>query len=218
MRLLQTWRWFGPQDPVTLADIRQTGATGIVTALHHIPHGDVWPIEEINARKKMIEDAGLEWSVVESVTIHESIKTRTGDYATYIRQYAQTIRHLAACGIKIVTYNFMPVNDWTRTELNYQMPDGSLALYFNWVDLAVFDIYLLKRNNAREAYPASIVEKAEQRYSAMSPEAIEQLAGTVMFGIPGEEKQTVARMQEKLDLYRHIDRHQLRENLRHLIV
>ena len=214
MRLLQTWRWFGPQDPVTLADIRQTGATGIVTALHHIPHGDVWPIEEINARKKMIEDAGLEWSVVESVTIHESIKTRTGDYATYIRQYAQTIRHLAACGIKIVTYNFMPVNDWTRTELNYQMPDGSLALYFNWVDLAVFDIYLLKRNNAREAYPASIVEKAEQRYSAMSPEAIEQLAGTVMFGIPGEEKQTVARMQEKLDLYRHIDRHQLRENLR----
>ena len=162
----------------------------------------------------MIEAAGLEWSVVESVTIHESIKTRTGDYARYIHQYAQTIRHLAACGIKIVTYNFMPVNDWTRTELNYQMPDGSLALYFNWVDLAIFDIFQLKRENAREAYPASIVEKATQRHADMSAEAIEHLAGTVMFGIPGEEKQTVAKMQEKLDLYRTIDRHQLRENLR----
>lgn len=217
MQLKQTWRWFGPNDPVTLADIKQTGATGIVTALHHIPHGDIWPVEEIRLRKKTIEDAGLEWAVVESVTIHESIKTRTGNYQKYIDQYIQSLRNLAACDIKIVTYNFMPVNDWTRTELNYHMPDGSLALYFNWTDLAVFDMYILKRKNAASSYPSNIVERAERRHSEMPEEQLKQLAETIMFGIPGEEKQTVEKMQEKLDMYMHIDRNTLRGNLRYFL-
>lgn len=217
MKLKQSWRWFGPNDPVTLADIKQTGATGIVTALHHIPHGDIWPVEEIQKRKNEIEAAGLEWAVVESVTIHESIKTRTGNYQQYIDRYIQSLRNLAACDIRIVTYNFMPVNDWTRTELSYRMPDGSLALYFNWTDLAVFDIYILKRENARDAYPANIVAQAEARHASMPAEELERLAGTVMFGIPGEEQQTVQKMQEKLDMYTNIDRHALRENLRYFL-
>lgn len=217
MKLKQSWRWFGPNDPVTLSDIKQTGATGIVTALHHIPHGDVWPVEEIQKRKDEIEAAGLEWAVVESVTIHESIKTRTGEYQKYIDQYIQSLRNLAACDIKIVTYNFMPVNDWTRTELNYPMPDGSLALYFNWTDLAVFDIYILKRANARTTYPTNIVAAAETRFASMSPADLENLAGTVMFGIPGEAQQTVEKMQEKLDMYKDIDRDKLRESLRYFL-
>jgi mannonate dehydratase len=217
VKLKQTWRWFGPADPVTLADIKQTGASGIVTALHHIPHGEVWPLEEIEKRKKEIEAAGLSWDVVESVTIHESIKTGTGDFQIYIDQYKESLRNLAAAGIRIVTYNFMPVNDWTRTELNYPMPDGSLALYFNWTDLAVFDIYILKRKNALKSYPLDMAKKAESRYRSLSADQLQQLADTVMFGIPGEEKQTVTKMQEKLDLYNNIGRKELRENLRYFL-
>lgn len=217
MKLKQTWRWFGPADPVTLADIKQTGASGIVTALHHIPHGEVWPLEEIEKRKKEIEAAGLSWDVVESVTIHESIKTGTGEFQKYIEQYKESLRNLAAAGIRIVTYNFMPVNDWTRTELHYPMPDGSLALYFNWTDLAVFDIYLLKRKDALKSYPPDMAKKAENRYRALSADQLRQLADTVMFGIPGEEKQTVTKMQEKLNLYRSIGRKELRENLRYFL-
>lgn len=217
MKLKQTWRWFGPADPVTLADIKQTGASGIVTALHHIPHGEVWPLEEIEKRKKEIEAAGLSWDVVESVTIHESIKTGTGEFQKYIEQYKESLRNLAAAGIRIVTYNFMPVNDWTRTELHYPMPDGSLALYFNWTDLAVFDIYLLKRKDALKSYPSDMAKKAENRYRSLSADQLRQLADTVMFGIPGEEKQTVSKMQEKLNLYRSIGRKELRENLRYFL-
>ncbi len=217
MKLKQTWRWFGPADPVTLADIKQTGASGIVTALHHIPHGEVWPLEEIEKRKKEIEAAGLSWDVVESVTIHESIKTGTGEFQKYIEQYKESLRNLAAAGIRIVTYNFMPVNDWTRTELHYPMSDGSLALYFNWTDLAVFDIYLLKRKDALKSYPSDMAKKAENRYRSLSADQLRQLADTVMFGIPGEEKQTVSKMQEKLNLYRSIGRKELRENLRYFL-
>lgn len=216
-RLLQTWRWFGPGDPVSLADIRQTGATGIVTALHHIPHGEPWPVAEIKKRKDEIEAAGLQWSVVESVTIHEDIKTRSGNFQKYIEQYAESIRNLAACGIHIVTYNFMPVNDWTRTELNYVMPDGSLALYFNWTDLAVFDIFLLKRPGARASYPAELVANAESRFAGMTPSRLDELAHTIMFGIPGEEQQTIQRMQARLDLYKNIDHDVLRSNLKYFL-
>lgn len=214
MQLKQTWRWFGPADPVSLQDIRQTGAAGIVTALHHLPHGEVWPIEEIKKRKAAVEAAGLTWDVVESVTIHESVKTRTGDYEKYISNYQQTLRNLAACDIKIVTYNFMPVNDWARTDLHYRMPDGSLALYFNWTDLAVFDIFILQRKDAQQAYPTAIADQAKKRFNSYTPEQLKQLTEIIMFGIPGEKKQTVEQMREKLAAYRHIDHAALRQNLK----
>jgi mannonate dehydratase len=217
MKLKQTWRWFGPDDPVSLQDVLQTGATGVVTALHHIPHGEVWPVEEIIKRKKIIEDTGLSWYVVESVTVHESIKTQTGDYQHYIDLYKQTLRNLAECDIKIVTYNFMPVNDWTRTDLNYKMPDGSNALYFNWFDLAVFDIYLLKRKNAESSYSEEVLAEAEKRNKTYSKEQLEHLQGVVMFGIPGEEKQTIEKMQAKLDTYNDINHAKLRDHLKYFL-
>jgi mannonate dehydratase len=215
--MIQTWRWFGPNDPVSLQHIKQTGATGIVTALHHVPHGEVWTIEEINKRKAEIEKFGLTWDVVESITVHEDIKTKTGDYTAYIEKYKESIRNVAACGIKIITYNFMPVNDWTRTQLDYRMPDGSEALYFNWVDLAVFDIYILKRENAENSYPVSIAEQAKVRFNASSEEQLQALSGVVMFGIPGEKKMTVADMQAKLKPYANINRAILRENLSYFL-
>lgn len=217
MQLKQTWRWFGPSDPVSLQDVKQTGATGIVTALHHVPHGDVWTVEEIKKRKKEIEAYGLEWAVVESVTVHEDIKTRTGNYQKYIEQYKQTLRNLAACDIRIVTYNFMPVNDWTRTNLDYMMPDGSKALYFNWFDLAVFDIYILKRENAAGDYDENILKEAEKRYQQYTEKELEELAGVVMFGIPGEKKMTVEEMRDRLAVYKDINHATLRDNLKYFL-
>lgn len=217
MRLRQTWRWFGPDDPVTLQDVLQTGAQGIVTALHHVPHGELWTIEDIRRRKDIIEAKGLTWDVVESVTIHEDIKTRSGRYLHWIELYKQTLRNLAACGIRIVTYNFMPVNDWTRTSLDHPMRDGSLALYFNWADMAMFDIHLLERPGAEGDYPAAVVEEAKRRFDASTPARREHLANVVMFGIPGERKSTLSEMREKLAAYRDIDRHALRENLAYFL-
>ena len=216
-RMIQTWRWFGPNDPVSLQHIKQTGATGIVTALHHVPHGEVWTVEEIKTRKAEIEKYGLTWDVVESITVHEDIKTKTGDYKTYIEKYKESIRNVAACGIKIITYNFMPVNDWTRTKLDYEMPDGSQALYFNWVDLAVFDIYILKREHAENSYPANIVSQAKERFNTSNEEQLQALSDVVMFGIPGEKKMTVADMQAKLKPYANINRAILRENLSYFL-
>ena len=209
----QTWRWFGPSDPVTLQDIKQTGATGIVTALHQLPHGEVWPVDEIKKRKAIIENTDLTWSVVESITVHETIKTRSGNYKSYIDKYKTSIRNVAACGVKIITYNFMPVNDWTRTSLNYIVPDGSHALYFNWADLAVFDLYILKRKNAGSSYPAPILQDAEDKFKKYSQQDLDALASVIMFGIPGEQKSSVEGMREKLELYSDIDAAALRENL-----
>ena len=211
--LRQTWRWFGPNDPVSLQDVLQTGAVGIVTALHHVPHGEVWSYEEIMERKNLIESYGLTWDVVESVTIHEEIKTRTGDYQSWIEKYKESLRNLAKAGLRVITYNFMPVNDWTRTNLDYLMPDGSKALYFNWVDLAVFDIYILQRKNAEAAYPKNVVEEAKTRHASYSQEELDQIAGVVMFGIPGEKKITVEEMRHKLSRYDNITQDDLRNNL-----
>lgn len=217
MNLKQTWRWFGPNDPVSLQDVKQTGASGIVTALHQVPHGDVWSKDEIQKRKDLVAASGLSWDVVESVTVHESIKTQTGDYKKYIEQYKQTLRNLSACGIKTVTYNFMPVNDWTRTDLNYTMPDGSKALYFNWFDLAVFDLYILQRKNAADSYTDEIVEEAGKRYKLYNQSQLDELTGIIMFGIPGEQKQTVAQMRQRLAAYDNIDHDTLRSHLRYFL-
>ena len=211
--LKQTWRWFGPKDPVSLQDIKQAGAVGIVSALHQIPHGEVWTFDAIMERKAIIEKAGLTWDVVESLTIHEEIKTKTGNYKIWIEKYKESLRNLAHAGIQVVTYNFMPVNDWTRTSLNYTMPDGSKALYFNWIDLAVFDIYILKRDKAADSYPSKVMHAAEQKLKHCSQAELDHLASVVMFGIPGEEKITVEKLREKLARYDQIDADQLRNNL-----
>lgn len=217
MRLKQTWRWFGPNDPVTLQDILQTGATGIVTALHQVPHGDVWTVEDIRERKETIESAGLTWDVVESVTVHEDIKTRSGNCEKYIEQYRRTLGNLAACGIKIVTYNFMPVNDWTRTDLNYTMRDGSKALYFNHQDLAVFEIFILKRKGAEKDYGETMTAAAEKQFNESTEEELRQLAYIIMFGLPGERKVTVEEMRERLSHYDKIDANALRDNLAYFL-
>jgi len=211
----QTWRWFGPHDTVTLQDIQQTGATGIVTALHHVPFGEVWTIEEINKRKAEIEASGLRWSVIESIPVHESIKTRTGNYRDYIEKYKISVRNVAACGLKTVTYNFMPVTDWTRTSLDYKMPDGSLALSFNWIDIAVFDIHILKRKSAELSYPDNILASVESRFKNYSAKELEQLAWVVMFGLPGEEEMTVEKVRIELQRYHDVDAAALMDNLVH---
>ncbi len=227
MALEQTWRWYGPNDPVTLQDIRQAGATGVVTALHEIPNGDVWGEKELEARKRFVEwddslispkKRGLTWSVIESIPVHEEIKQGKPNRDYFIQNYKQSIQNVGKMGIPVLCYNFMPVVDWTRTNLNFELDDGARALMFDMIDFIVFDTFILRRKGSDELYESHLLEKAKQRFESMDREKRYELEKTIIAGLPGaEESYSLEQFQAKLDEYKDIDDGQYRENLAYFL-
>jgi mannonate dehydratase len=210
----QTWRWFGPRDAVTLADARQAGASGIVTALHHLAPGEVWPVEEIEKRKTEVREAGLVWSVVESLEVSEDIKRRSGNFRQHLDAYAESIRNLARCGLRTICYNFMPVLDWTRTDLDWELPDGALALRFDATAFAAFDLFILKRRGAEDEWTEKRKSQAHDAFRAMSEAAQQALTRTVLAGLPGTGAvYSLEDIRAALSRYSDIDANGLRSNL-----
>ncbi len=220
MPLIQSWRWFGPKDPITLGDIKQTGATGIVTAMHEFAYGECWPEEAIRERKALIESYGFTWSAVESVPIHEDIKTRSGNAERYIENYRRTLENLGKCGLDTVCYNFMPVLDWSRTNIRYTLPDGSMALRFEWAAFAAFDLYILQRAGAEQDYSAELQAEARAYYEQLNEDDKQALIDTVLLGLPGTGDKhafTLESFREALARYDDIDSDQLKANLYHFL-
>jgi len=213
-KMQQTMRWYGPPDPVSLSDIRQAGCSGVVTALHHIPTGEIWPVAEIEKRRNEVAAAGMSWEVIESLPVHEDIKMQSGDYTRFIENYQQSLRNIAACGLKVVTYNFMPILDWMRTDLSFSMPDGSKALRFEKAAFVAFDVYLLQRPGAEKDYTPAELAKAREKMASLSQEEKQTLFNNTLMGLPGRDDFfTEARIRADLKTYEHIDAAKLKEHL-----
>jgi mannonate dehydratase len=210
----QTWRWYGPNDPVSLLDVKQAGATGIVNALHHIPNGEIWSVKEIQKRKNEIEKAGLTWDVVESLPVHEKIKTRTQDFKLIIQNYKQSMKNLATCGVHVICYNFMPILDWTRTRLDMPLENGSLALEYNASELRVFDLHIIQREGAEQDYTKEEIEQAKNHFKDLESSDIKRISDNMLKGLPGsEEGYSMDEFKIMLDTYKGIDADQLRSHL-----